>query len=393
MDKTQRSTFELSSLLGWMIGLSVLAGCLLWWPNVRLVLEQRRFWLLTAGELSVVYLLLRPKFQASAKITFLVAAIVIANFISLLHQNSFKNAFLGFPVVHSGMLSLLSALAVALVFSMNQHKRQLWLYIYAVLVAFGIANLLYWITHGHAERLGVIGIQINYSALLFLIGLVIGTWLLLRQVSWWLYGSQAILLLALLLTQSRVEILLGLIVILVSCIKLTPGRLRLAVGAGIVLIGCISLLSFSRLRSPSYFATSWRYRVHLIQASLPTQPSRLLLGGGVGSLEENIQTNGQRFPDLRHDIQGGWHFESSHNYLVDLLVERGVIVLSLFVWLNWLAIARALQSKHHNWLLLSIYACTLGFLLFDNNTMQTELILWCCLLGLSFRQSKTTAYL
>ena len=129
----------------------------------------------------------------------------------------------------------------------------------------------------------------------------------------------------------------------------------------------------SRLQSADYFQESAAYRFHLVQASLPGTAKDLLFGGGVGSIEQNIENNRGRYADIAVDPRELVRFESSHNYLVDVLVERGLVVAVLLV----LVIVQALRSaSDKNSPARALLICTAAYLLVNNINLQMELLLW-----------------
>ncbi|MDB5163448.1 MAG: hypothetical protein JWS12_65 [Candidatus Saccharibacteria bacterium] len=383
------------------IGIGVLVACLLRLPSTDRSLFWREFVLLGTGEISLVYYLLQPRaVHLSKKLSLLLLALLGLSTYSLLQTRPLRAGLLGTPLIHPGLFSLYASVLIGFVFAAHRKALGFWKAAYWVILAFSLVNLLYWLTHGVSNRLGLVGIQINYSALIFVLGIVIGSWLYAHAyiTTWQALAAQCLLLVSVALTQSRVEIVLALLVsgwfacdLLLQKFSKTQAWLVLGV-IGFVLVMGLSFIP--RVSSGSYFGTSVTYRRDLVRAALPTHTSGWILGSGITSLETNIATRGWQYPELRKDLQTGWHFESSHNYVVDLIVERGLIVLGLYLALTYLALQSAWQQKEASAKLLGVLlSCLLVFLLFDNINIQTELLYWVLVIGLlsPYPHSRTMA--
>ncbi len=302
------------------------------------------------------------------------------------------DALIGNPLVHPGVLSLCSSVAVGLLIT-TFDKDQLFRYTYNIIVGWGAINFLFWVVGGGDTRLGFLDSQVIYAAFLFAIGIILGCWHFMHQTlpRRYVVSSSLFLLLCLLLSQTRAAIILLAIYLLFTYrAALIPKRKAvagIAVGVVVIVIGFSSY--FSRLIDYSYMAESVTYRASLIGASLPASPSQLLIGGGIGSIEDNIHAKGQQFPALAEDIKDGIIFESSHNYYADILVERGAIVLILFLLLLVVTLRHYKRSGRHSPLIWSVVVFSLVYLLVNNINIQMELILWVGILLLVFDPDKT----
>ena len=390
MSKQQPTATVPQKLLLKVIGLCVGLGFFVWFPNSLETLWQRRLYIYLAGGLSLFYIWAhRAHIRFPKRVQWLLLGLLIVSSLSLLTGSNIVQGLIGQPIGHPSLLSLYVSMALGLLFALLPAKERLFRYIYGFLLLFGLANLAYWLVHGVSMRLGLIGEQVNYTAGLLLVGLVIGNWLYLNKklpssLAWF---SQSYLLILLLLTQSRAAIGLALACLVYLTFRANKHKQRflLSISAvGLVALATLIAASlFSRINNGHYFARSVQYRADLVLAALPRSPSTYLLGGGIGSLEHNIGTYGHEYAPINNDLSHGWRFESSHNYLIDILVERGVLVLIAFGWLMFEALRLGFGSRDSERKLLAfILLITSLFTLVNNINVGLEVIIWTCMICL-----------
>jgi O-antigen ligase len=150
------------------------------------------------------------------------------------------------------------------------------------------------------------------------------------------WGAVALLLYALVLSQSRTGYLALVVVLLIIVIKSDNRAIGLALVA-VCLVGLVSqldTLSIERIlslaRSDVRFAGSARSRIDGVFADLQVALSGPIFGYGIGtSLEANVNLRGTALP--------------AHNLYVEILQELGFIGVALFLW-YMVAIARTIRS-------------------------------------------------
>ncbi|MGZ6005682.1 MAG: O-antigen ligase family protein, partial [Candidatus Saccharimonadales bacterium] len=319
--------------------------------------------------------------------------ILLISSISLLLHSPLSWALIGHPTVHPGLLSLLASLAVAITIARFFKIDIVFKFGYLLIILFQLANLIYWLTHGVDSRLGILGIQLNYTAFLAVCGLILGVGLAQRkQMSVnSLLACEFVLMACVLMTQSRAAIALALIAsaLFIAVLfkqALKPAAVVFSALLAVMLIAGARLNSFHRLHDGQYLDSSYSYRLDLNKAVFPKHPADLILGGGVSSLERNIGQNGLQYPPIAKDIRAGWRFESSHNYFVDLLVERGLVVLFVYLCLIIMAIRAGLAAKNpDSRIAVGLLLASLLFLSVNNTNIEMESLFWTflfiCLIG------------
>lgn len=382
---------RLPQFVSWFILGLLLVGLFLWLPTARDMFWWRRSCLLAAGGLAAVYLYCfeRPRWQWLWCQHLLVGLLVIAT-ILLLVRSPWPDGLIGRPALHPSTASLWASVFLGLFLSTLPHRRLLKGF-YAAIVWCAAVSFLFWLGSTTRGRLGFIDGQIIYASYLYLVAILIGCWLWskgeLRRAA--ALTSLGFLFACLVLTQTR-----SALAILAICLawqyrhafkhKLSRQANAIAVTAMVIAastgVAIVCLLPSSRLTDRSYFAKSLTYRTQLAQAGLPRSLAGWLLGGGVGGIEANITNNASGYTDLAPDIQQGVRFESSHNYLVDLVVERGLVVTALMVAL----VVHALHKKpiSSQGPLHALLGSTVLFLLVNNINLPIELLAWTSIIWL-----------
>jgi len=370
---------------------ALVLGLFFWAQDAYMAFWLRRFFIGLAG-VSSTYALLRfyrPTLKQLAE-NRLILLLALTSSLALLLSQYREDAVFGRPLVHPSLLSLFCSITIGL-FLTTIKKDSLFKYAYNVIFGWAIISFIFWAATDIHTRLGFLDSQIIYAAFLFAIGVMLGCWhyrqkTLPRQ---YIIGSSSFLLLCLLLSQTRSALLLlAICLVYIYRSLLFKKKAVLTIGLGATLFVIIFSSYFSRLFDYQYFVKSIEYRVNLIEASVPENPVQLLKGGGVGIIEWNIHENGHKFASLAGDTEDGIIFESSHNYFVDILVERGIVVLLLLIFVIFYAIKQgSTPDKYQEFFKIClIFTCV--YLFINNINIQMEVILWACILLLTIRTGR-----
>ena len=335
----------------------------------------RRSCLWLTGLLALVYLAIYAR-SVFARISSrsLIIMLVTTTFVLLVARSSGFSALTGRPLVHPAALSLVASVCIALFLSTLSRPKMVAGFFY-VTVWWALVCVLYWLSDTTRGRLGFVDSQVIYAAYIFMIGTIAGVWLLAKKQlpDCWIIIGVLFLLICLVLTQTRSALAITALFLAWNYRGLLRRYLyySLAFTASIVIL--LTAGSFGRLNNFDYFVESTVYRLHLVQASLPSSSTAWILGGGIGSIQDNIERNRNNYSDLAIDPKEPVIFESSHNYLIDLVVERGLLVTLLMIY----TVVRALRVRPDRGSPAKlVLVCTVGYLLVNNINLQMELILW-----------------
>lgn len=375
------------SLLKYAAVLSIFLGMFFWVDNLYMAFWLRRFFVGLAGLLAVSYLgLYRRDVLVGVWRQKLLTVFLLLSTLFLLITTPLTTALFGSPLVHPSLVSLYASVGIGLFLTIFP-KEKLLEYIFHGTVAWAVGNFAFWLLDTHATmRLGFLDSQVIYAACLFAIGVMIGLWLYRYGTlpTRYVQSATGFLALCLLLSQTRSALLIMVFVIFCTFVGGVRRHWRkMTILAGGLAVTVVILGGyFGRLYNWSYFVTSVEYRVNLIQASLPDEAHKLVLGSGIGSIDRNIQNDGPRYPLLKPDIRDGIRFESSHNYFVDLVVERGLIVAALLVALCVAVLRRQRVVSKPEGIVTAVLVFLVLFVLVNNINIQMEMTLWACIVGL-----------
>lgn len=377
----------------WLIIASIFCAVMLWLPKAHALFWWRRTSLFVAGLLSLVYLLAysRQRFKDILSNKTILAFVILSTGLLLL-RSPWPAGLIGQPLVHPGLLSLLSAIAIGLFLQSFPEERVWTVYYYAVLW-WALVCLLSWTAAAPGGRLGFVDSQVIYASYLFMTGIIIGHWLWVKRHIGRYAAVLGISFLTVCLVLSQTRSALGITLLYFAWYyrRLLSPKLGALVLTGVVALALLlGRGSFWRLHDGAYFGESVTYRQHLVQASLPTKTTDWIFGGGVGSIEQNITNHARNYSDLAPDILRAVRFESSHNYLVDVLVERGIVITVIFARVVIRALRKQLKDSYIQGLLL----CTVGYLLVNNINLQMELALWVMIVWICYPLTlkRRTAY-
>ncbi len=373
----------------YIICVCVLLGFFAWTPDALIGQWLRCFFFYGAGLGSLIYLCVYKFERQLSKYELLIlGAFILFSLIGLLKGNSLADTLFGRPLSHTSLLSFAASITIGLFFSIYKRSTSLFEYIYYVIFSFSFFNLLYYLIFPQA-RLGAFGLHINYTAHIIIIGLIIGLWLLQNQVikSRRVIGAQFFLLLCVVMTLSRTAIIFVVPLFLYQLYILWRADFKeITLAAAAIIILLVSLfigIRGARITNSSYQKESFVYRYQLLQSVRPNSISALLFGEGIGSIEHNFNVRGHQYDLIKKDLSERILFESSHNYFVDIVVERGLVTFVLFCILLIHAIRKGLASNHkEDKLLMAIFIASLLFMMINNISIQQELIIFACMLSL-----------
>ncbi len=368
----------------------------LWVPDIQLTVELRVGFLYTAGLGALGFLATGGlKHTLDRKYLALVGGFVVASSLALLVHPPLRDALVGRPLLHPGMLSLWASVACGFFWLQEQSKKQVLVVAYGLVCLWGLLNLL---LQSSSERLGALGVQVHYASFLWLVGIVIGWWLFgeftaRRRL---ILGCQIFLTCCVILSGTRLTIALALLVSLIYAVFAHRNKRMLLVGAAVGLGASIALVTFTsnRVANSSYLGESISFRKSLVVAAVSSSLPDLMLGGGVGAIETAISQNSDSSPLLAASFAEGWIFESSHNYVVDTMVERGIIATLLLLIIIVLAFRSVYQQRsRESFMGAGVLLVTVLYVLGNNINVQVELILWLAivpLLGLNLASKTQT---
>ncbi|MCX6727207.1 MAG: O-antigen ligase family protein [Candidatus Saccharibacteria bacterium] len=375
---------SLNVFLQYVTSVCLILGLFYWETNLYQAFWFRRFFAIFAGVLSLASIMSfrRELLVVLAKRKALMLFMGISS-VSLIFQSSLWQAFFGYPLVHPALASMFSSVCIGLWLTTLDRVSILKTAYYATL-AWSSICFIYWLQDDISLRLGFVHSQVIYAACLFALGGMLALWHFNNKTlpRIFVVSSGLFLFACLLLSQTRSALLLLIVYILFSNRQsiLTHKKVSLLLAGLAVMSVALSGLYFSRLYNTGYLTRSVEYRMNLAQASFPSNDSQLLFGGGMGSIENNIHDNAPKYVLLEGDIKDGIKFESSHNYLVDIVVERGLLAALLFVFIVYQAIFAGLRLQSPaDRIIFDVYVFLLLFLFFNNINIQMEILLWSCM--------------
>ncbi len=357
----------------------------LWVPDTHLTLQLRVGFLYAAGlgALCVLISSGRKKIFRLHNLG-LVGLFVGVSSMALLVHSPLRDALLGRPLLHPGVLSLWASVLCGYFWLQEQQKTPVLTVFYGFASVWGVLNLL---MQSSSERLGALGVQVHYASFLWLLAMLIGWWLFDQALSHrrLILGTQFFLLCCIILSGTRLTIVLALLTTLFYVVFAHRNRRSLHVVFAVGLGASIALvtLTSNRLTDASYLAESISFRKSLVVAALPLSVPDLMFGGGIGAIETAISQNSASSPLLAASFAEGWIYESSHNYLIDLVVERGLIAALVFVLLVIVALNNAFRVRSDDTRIhAAIVVVCIVYILGNNINVQVEMILWMALLPL-----------
>lgn len=386
MTKNQLTT---KAALLYIICVCLFFGFFAWTPDVLIGQLLRCIFFYLAGLSALIYLVVyKFRGELSKNELGLLAAFILFSLIGLLRGNFISDTLFGRPLSHVSLLSFGVSISIGLLFSLHKRQPSLFEYTYYVIFSFSFFNLLYYLIFPQA-RLGAFGLHINYTAHIIIIGLIIGLWLLQNylQKSKKIIGMQFFMWFCVVMTLSRTALLFVIPLFLYQLYILWQTGFRkitLAFALITILSGSLFIsVRGTRVTNSSYQKESLAYRYQLLQSATPNSTPALLFGEGIGSIEHNFNVRGHQYNLIEKDLSQRILFESSHNYFVDIVVERGLVTFVLFCILLIHALRKGLSSnRKEDKLLMAILITSLVFMMINNIGIQQELIILTCMLSL-----------
>ncbi|MCX6727314.1 MAG: O-antigen ligase family protein [Candidatus Saccharibacteria bacterium] len=372
-----------ASILSILATTSLLGGMYYWSQDLYKAFWLRRFFIGAAGVIAFLYLVLyRREILKNIWKDRKIPLFVFLSTVVLLLNSITMNALIGTPLVHPSLVSLYASIAVGTMIATIERTKML-IGAYLSICGWAVVNFVFWL-QGHSNtRLGFIDSQVIYAACLFAIGILLGLWLYRHKKvnPKYLVPSIIFLCLCLLLSQTRSALIILAGLIIYDYRYSFKRYLKILILSSLVALTLLFVRFnyFSRLANTPYFVESVLYRLNLVQASMP-KPKGFILGEGIGSIDRNIHDNGKKYPRIGVDVEDGIRFESSHNYFVDLVVERGVIITGLFIYLLYSALRGLRNNSSANTVIRSVLWFMILFLAVNNINIQMEVILWICII-------------
>ncbi len=368
----------------------------LWVPDVQLTVGVRVGFLYAAGLSSLCFLATGGfKHTLSQRRIVLVGSFVLLSSIALLVHPPLHDALVGRPLLHPSILSLWASVACGLFWLQEQNKRLILVVAYGLITLWGLLNLL---LQSSSERLGALGVQVHYASFLWLVGIVIGWWLFheFKARKRLIVGCQIFLTCCVILSGTRLTIVLALLASVIYLVFAHRNKRAMLLGVvvGLVVCSMLAVLTSNRVMNNDYLTESISFRKSLVVAAMPSILPAVLFGGGMGAVEAAITHNSDSSPLLAASFAEGWRFESSHNYLIDTLVERGIIVTLLLLIILLLAFRSAyLVKNRESNLQVSVLLVSVMYVLGNNINVQVEMILWLAMLPLLCDRSERAIHI
>ncbi len=319
--------------------------------------------------------------------------LLLANLaLSSLTSPSSTAALFGAPYVRLGTLGLAGAIGCGLLLR-NVPKPRVLMAIYASTLFLAVFSVVYnlW-RFGYVARLIGPVYQADALAAYLGVGLVLGFWAMITKADWTraILMGQVVLLVAILLTQTRAAIGLSVVLSLAALTHLRAWNVlrQYAVALITMLLLIIGLHAWShvdlnrRIFDANYAKLSVQYRYDLQEAAIQALPHVSPLGVGPGNIAGVLSCNTLKSPPLQQTCNQGFVFGSSHNIFLDRFIELGWFGGLAFLVLTVCGFLYAIRSKGQpDEIILAYVLLLLGVYFLTNvTTLEVELIFWICLL-------------
>jgi O-antigen ligase len=318
-------------------------------------------------------------------IIWLIVMYIVWAVVSLLFNHSVINIF-GSSFLRLGVLPLFACIGCGLILrSISTIRLLTWLYCSSVLLA--LVSLFSMRSFNVTDRIGGIFHQADILGVWMGCGLILGLamWKLFGNSRRWITISQILLMTTLILSQTRVIILLvcviGLYVLLRSNLSLTRKILSITAAA---VFACYILINIGNTRyhlTNTQDATdSIHYRYDLQSDAVDASLHRPLFGYGAGNVTSALSCPSLHSPALQQTCQDGFYFNSSHNIYLDRVLSFGLIGGFSFVLIVVCSLYYGLRSKNderffaYGAILIALYYLT------NVTNVTLELLLWVLLL-------------
>ena len=369
-----------NNLLKLIAGIVVGLGLLVPLSTARRNIDLQGMLLLLGGFYAIAYVAMRRDCRLRKIDQALLVGLIASSLLSVFFAHDTSTALLGGLRYRVGMLSLVSAAAIGLALSSKTKFQKIQL-LYITSVALALVAIPYnFYFLGSGVRLFGTLYQPDILAAILGCGFLFGLHLLHREPSTkYLWVAQTILLIDLVMTESRAVLVLVFLLSLVYMLK-DLRNWRLLGIFGVVLVGFVAIGPI-RVTSTSYFGQSISYRSHLAAFVVQKIADRPL-GYGAGNLLKAIDCRDITSPDLVKTCRQGLGFDSSHNWFIDRFLEYGwvggicFLLLTVRAMFSGRKLNAELQILKLAFLLLVFYSMT------NVSGIEIEVFFWIILASL-----------
>lgn len=388
--RVKSSSYSARGLLRVLLLVSLGCGFIVWVPDHFRAYTLRYFFLLVAGILAFACIYRRRSYLPLPRyyVFFLVAclACMAATIVETIFyvtplwrypqgSSAWHNALLGVPVWHPGYILIVVAILVAISIDARRLFNSLGFYYCGV--GYAVASLLVHLLYPYQNRLIGLDLQSNSTALLLSIFFILGLkWHEGLKTGWVLIG-QLIIAGVLVLTQSRLMIF-GVLVVVGLELYRHRAILNIWLLALVGVLGGMVIVLLSSRLSLLYLEQSIVYRLELWQVGMVMAGHVQPLGAGAGSIANSLLVYGGHNNMLANTIQHNYIFDSTHNLLIDRLIEWGIAGFMLYIVTILQAVRLAWRQGDK-----SIFYSIVIVLLYsiaNNSFLSTEVVLWLVLL-------------
>lgn len=323
--------------------------------------------------------------QLNQLVVILSGIFLIAGLLSSLVNYPKGYSLVGAPYIRLGLLSFISALGIGILVAKYEIAIKLQ-FIYWWILAFAIISVPYTMfKHGSLERIGGLFSQADVFACLLGVGLLTGLvlfknrYITLKHFAF----SQTILVVLLLLTQTRAAIFLTLLLTIIWLVREQAVSKKQLI-AGVLLVGLvfasIHIFWSDRTTNRVYALESLNYRLALQREGLEASIEKPLLGYGPGNLADALDCKNISSRELEHTCEDNYFFNSSHNIFLDRIIAFGWLGGLGFLGLVILAMKRAWSGKNELRGVAYLVALIAGYYLTNVTHIVLETLLWVLLL-------------
>jgi O-antigen ligase len=289
---------------------------------------------------------------------------------------------LGAPYIRLGALGLISCIGFGLA-AIRVRPLRLIGSLYGLIVAVATASLPYYFIKYHSLiRIGGVFAQADIFAVVLGVGLLLGLYLLELNVrrGWILYITQFFLLGLLILTETRVALILTVLLMLAWQFRYHYARFRrrllLYIALLLLVIAGFYALPSNRFTNFAYASTSIQYRLNLQAAGLSASKHKVLFGYGPGNLADALNCSKLAAQDLQKTCRQGYFFNSSHNIYIDRILGIGWLGGLAFLLIVIRSISAGLKIKSEDQILSYVLILIALYYLTNVTSIPLELMLW-----------------
>jgi O-antigen ligase len=355
-------------------------------------IDMQGLLLILAGAFAWAGIILGKYWPLDRKITFLIAAFVLAGILSLAINPNKVYGLIGAPFLRLGWAGLVSCIGIALLIA-RLHLKKLSVHIYTGILLLSLISVLSEPLASGDLRFGGLFDQASVLACTLGCAILLG-WEIMRlydRYKNYILGSQAFLLVLLVWTGTRAVLGVVLALSFVWMYQNLPRKrfaMYLLLTAGLLL--GFAALAPGRLTDRAYAKESLDYRLSLQNQAFEISLQKPLLGFGPGNLADALECRDLAEPELLKTCEKGYFFNSSHNIFLDRVLmvgwPGGLAYLSLII----LAVYKTLRSRELKIAGLIIILISLYYL--TNVThIVIELLLWVFLMqALAYKSSRAS---